>query len=312
MNKPLVSVCCITYNQEKYLEKCLESIHNQNVSFNYELVISNDCSKDNTNVIIEKFKKKYPHIVKDVSPSKNLGMKNNFYYALSCCSGDYIAYCEGDDYWTDEYKLEKQVHYLQQHPDIGMVFTKVDKFDEERSKILGSFGHSLENVNDLLLGGNCIPTLSVLFKKEIFLNYISDVNPQKYDWLMCDYPFWLWINYSSKIAYMNFSSGIYRILPESACHTDNIEKKMAFNESYYNIRKFYSEKFNISIEARDSIRELFNLYCKLLQKKCWDKDLRNNIRNLYKKLTKKRLHDIAYLVFTYIPVLLSCCKNLKK
>lgn len=134
MNTPLVSICCITYNQEKFIEECLNSFIMQKVNFPIEIVISNDCSTDSTQNIIDEFKSKYHNLIRDVSPKNNIGVVNNFWNAFNSCKGKYIALCEGDDFWTDENKLQKQVDFLEANPDFTLCFHSVRVFYEDGSK----------------------------------------------------------------------------------------------------------------------------------------------------------------------------------
>src|SRR5690554_2111531 len=120
MNKPLVSVFCVSYNHEQFIAQALDGFIMQQVDFDFEIVISDDCSTDNTRAIIEKYKNKYPHVFKDVSPQKNLGMQKNWMHTLSACTGTYIALCEGDDYWTDPNKLQKQVDFLEANEEYSL------------------------------------------------------------------------------------------------------------------------------------------------------------------------------------------------
>ncbi|WP_265427510.1 glycosyltransferase [Chryseobacterium sp. YIM B08800] len=125
MNK--VSIIVLTYNQENFIEKNLQGIFMQKVNFPVELIISDDCSPDNTSFIIEEYIKNKPsHVeIKFTKHEKNLGSTPNFYYALNQCTGDYIAFCEGDDYWTDENKLQTQYDFLENNPEYSMCFHQV-------------------------------------------------------------------------------------------------------------------------------------------------------------------------------------------
>ena len=134
MNVPLVSIWCITYNQENFIEECLNSFIMQKVNFPIEIVISIDCSTDSTQNIIDEFKSKYPTIIKDVSPKTNIGVVNNFWNAFNSCKGKYIALCEGDDFWTDESKLQKQIDFLESNPDFTLCFHGVRVFYEDNSQ----------------------------------------------------------------------------------------------------------------------------------------------------------------------------------
>ncbi len=118
---PLVSVAVITYNMEQYLRQLLDSILEQEVDFEYEIVIDDDCSPDSSRDIIKEYQMRYPGIVKPAFRKKNVGGSRNMYGVLHRCKGKYIAILEGDDYWEDKNKLKYQVGFLENHPEyIGM------------------------------------------------------------------------------------------------------------------------------------------------------------------------------------------------
>src|SRR5271157_2282730 len=112
----LVSVFMITYNHEKFVGQAIESIVTQKVNFDFELIIGEDCSTDNTLDICNKYAKQYPDIIKLFPSEKNYGMMGNTVRVLYACTGKYIAMCEGDDYWCDPYKLQKQIDFLEANP----------------------------------------------------------------------------------------------------------------------------------------------------------------------------------------------------
>ena len=124
MEHPLVSVCCIVYNHEKYLHDCLDGILMQKTSFDYEIIIHDDASTDSSADIIRDYYAKYPSIIKPFFQSEN-----QFSQGVPICAtflyprakGKYIAICEGDDYWIDPNKLQKQVDFLELHYDYGFV-----------------------------------------------------------------------------------------------------------------------------------------------------------------------------------------------
>lgn len=113
---PKVSVCMIAYNHGAYVRQAIESILSQDVGFPIELVIGDDCSKDDTAAVCEQFAARDPR-VQLLPRERNLGVMPNFIRTLQACRGEYIAVCEGDDYWTDRSKLRKQVSFLDSHPD---------------------------------------------------------------------------------------------------------------------------------------------------------------------------------------------------
>lgn len=116
-NEIIVSVCCITYNHEKYIADAIESFLMQKTEFQYEILIGDDCSTDDTRRIIEMYCEKYPGRIRLISPSKNLGGIRNQIALMNRANGKYIAMCDGDDFWTNPFKLQKQVDFLEANPD---------------------------------------------------------------------------------------------------------------------------------------------------------------------------------------------------
>lgn len=118
-----LSIACLTYNHEEYIAKTLESFLRQKVNFRYEILIHDDASKDRTAEIIREYEKKYPDIIKAIYQKVNqysLGIRHaTGAFNLPRARGEYIAMCEGDDYWTDDQKLQKQVDYLDLHPEVS-------------------------------------------------------------------------------------------------------------------------------------------------------------------------------------------------
>ena len=129
-----LTVVTTTYNQEKYIEKCIDSIVKQKTNFRFKLVISDDNSTDNTRSIIEKYQKEYPDIIKPIYREKNLGPMNNFIETLNSIHTKYVALCDGDDFWTDSSKLQRQVDFLDNNKDFTICFHKVKIFFEDGSQ----------------------------------------------------------------------------------------------------------------------------------------------------------------------------------
>lgn len=128
----LVSVAVITYNMERYLCPLLDSILKQKVNFEYEIVINDDCSPDNSRKIIKEYQEKYPHIIRTAYQKKNVGGSRNMYGVMQQCKGKYIAILEGDDFWEFDDKLQYQVDFLENHPEyIGMTCNSWCEHGEE-------------------------------------------------------------------------------------------------------------------------------------------------------------------------------------
>jgi glycosyltransferase involved in cell wall biosynthesis len=121
---PKVSVIVITYNHQNYLRQTLDTVVSQQTNFDFEVVVSDDCSTDDTQQIILEYQQKHPHLIVPLLHNKNLGGygKNNTLAALAVCKGTYIAALDGDDYWTSPHKLQKQVDFLEKHPTFSACF----------------------------------------------------------------------------------------------------------------------------------------------------------------------------------------------
>jgi glycosyltransferase involved in cell wall biosynthesis len=121
MNKPKVSVCVVTYNQENYIGQCLQSLVDQKTDFDFEVIVSDDCSTDGTPKIIKDYASSYPRIIKATIQDKNIGGSKNYFFAHDQARGDYVAHLDGDDYALPG-KLSIQAKFLDAHPECSMVF----------------------------------------------------------------------------------------------------------------------------------------------------------------------------------------------
>ncbi len=129
-DKPLVSVVMITYGHEKYIEQAINGVLIQECDFEVELIISNDCSPDGTDAIVNEILQKQKNKktkIKYHSHLQNKGMMGNSIWSLNQCEGKYVALCEGDDYWTDSLKLQKQVDFLENNNNYVLVATGIDE-----------------------------------------------------------------------------------------------------------------------------------------------------------------------------------------
>ncbi len=125
MNKPLVSICCITYNHNNYIHDAIQSFLNQRADFPTEIIIHDDASKDGTSEIVLQYANEHPRVIISILQKENqysIGINPFYEYILPITKGKYIAVCEGDDYWTDPLKLQKQVDFLEANPDYTLCF----------------------------------------------------------------------------------------------------------------------------------------------------------------------------------------------
>lgn len=172
---PFVSIVMITYNHEKFIKQAIEGVLMQQCNFKVELIIANDNSPDETDKIILEVIKNHPNSswVKYTNHSKNKGMMNNFIWSLGKAQGKYIALCEGDDYWTDPLKLQKQVDFLEANKDYSLCFTNRINYNQntkifEKSKPIDKFDFSFKEYLDKAKNGIITATATSMFRTNIF------------------------------------------------------------------------------------------------------------------------------------------------
>lgn len=175
-DKPLITIRCMAYNHEQYISEAIEGILKQKTSFPFVIFIHDDCSTDNTTNIIKEYKNKYPNIINSVFEEENQWSKND--ESLSQIIREnihtkYVAICEGDDYWIDENKLEKQILYLEKHPEFSLSITNGRVFDVKNDKYESIFMDEKEkefgSSNQIISLANCAslmfpPTASYVYK----------------------------------------------------------------------------------------------------------------------------------------------------
>lgn len=136
-NNPLVSICCLTYNHAPYIRQCIESFLMQQTNFLFEVLIHDDASTDETTDIIREYERKYPDIIYPIYQTVNQysqGIKVSATYNFPRARGKYIAMCEGDDYWIDPLKLQKQVDFLEKHNEYVICSHKYQQYIQEENK----------------------------------------------------------------------------------------------------------------------------------------------------------------------------------
>lgn len=203
-----LSVHMITYNHEKFIGKAIESVLMQKTNFDYELVIGDDKSTDNTRGIIEEYKNKYPEIIKLNFHDRNIGAINNFKSTLEACSGEYIAILEGDDYWIDENKLQKQVDFLDKNKDFSMCFTDYKELNNKNGTEIVKYVSDLckEFNTENLIRFNFIPHLTCAFRNKDIDSYPEWL----WDCNILDYPMHLLRSIDGKIGFINDVTSVYR------------------------------------------------------------------------------------------------------
>lgn len=237
----IVSIQCLVYNHEPYLRQCLEGFVMQKTNFKFEAIVHDDVSTDGSAKIIAEYVAKYPDIIKPIYETENQYSKRDGSLERimnEACRGKYIALCEGDDYWTDPLKLQKQVDFLEANLDVGLVYTMANIYNEENARIENyNYGMPAYCFDDLVRA-NCIPTLTVCYRRSLLERYNREVKVDS-TWAMGDYPLWLFISMKTKIHFFDEVTSVYRFIPNSASHHSDINKQLAFYKSSSDICSYF-------------------------------------------------------------------------
>jgi len=265
METPLVSIACITYNHENYIRDTLEGFLMQKTNFPYEIIIHDDASTDNTARIIGEYEKKYPSIIKPIYQKENkykITKRILITYVFPNCKGKYIAICEGDDYWIDSYKLQKQVDFLMNHKDYGAVFTHSNILYESSNKLIPKNDKIVEKhfnkgkVFKELLKSNPYVTCTVLFRLQA-LDKFEKIN-SIYAWKQGDYPMWLYIANKSNIGYLKATTSVYRIREATTSHPVLLKDFVLFNRSAFRIFFYFNGPYVLGLNKKEVKRLYLN------------------------------------------------------
>lgn len=331
----IVSVGIAVYNAEKYIRQCLDSIIEQKTDFKFEIIINDDCSTDNTQYIIKEYEAKYPDIIVPIFQTENqysqgIGIMNN--YIIPNVRGKYFSLCDGDDYWCDEYKLQKQVDFMDAHPDYTLCYHPAKMiYENEKHKptIIGKSKRKNPQPYYELLKGNNIPAGSIMYRfnevKNELLNRPDDIYPG--DWYNH-----IVVGNQGKIGYLPDVMYVYRWHSQGISHTasDYPEKEIHlkygirevnFSYAVWNkVKDRYPQYYNeifvpmlrdvyIAYLSESKLDEINILHQKYSQ---YFKDIKfpninlNKFEKIIKKYKKyKKLYNIFLIISTIFAIIIS-------
>lgn len=216
-NEIVVSIVCEVFNHEQYLERCLQGFVIQKTNFKYEILIHDDASTDGSVDIIKKYVSEYPDLFKPIYQkenqfSKGVGIWRTIQFPRA--KGKYIALCEGDDYWIDPLKLQKQVDVLETHPECVMVFNRILTFSQKKNAFIKSKQYNgktgyVNNKDIILKGGLFVPTCSILFRNKLIVPFFSKKYIQNCH--VGDYPLQILCAVTGKCYYLADEMSVYRV-----------------------------------------------------------------------------------------------------
>lgn len=215
---PLVSIACLTYNHKNYIKDALEGFVKQHTSFRFEAIIHDDASTDGTTDIVKEYANRYPDIIKPILEAENLFSKNDgslLRTLFNACQGKYIAFCEGDDYWTDSLKLQKQVDYLEHHPECTLCCTDCEVLTPNgfTERQFSSLEKDFSPMEVIIGGGWYISSPTIVFRRSLV----------EHDYPRCcsechiaDYPLQIYASLKGKVHYLTDKTSLYRYRAEGS------------------------------------------------------------------------------------------------
>lgn len=261
----LASVAVVTYNQENYIRQTLDSIVGQQCNFRFEVVVGEDASTDSTRDIVREYEKKYPELLRLMPEAPNKGLLTNFGDTLASCNGKYLSICAGDDYWHNPLKLQKQVDFLENNSDYGVVHGDANVYNETKDTTTEFYNkHNQPGMVDgnvfeaLLTSRFFIIPITACFRKSLFDAYVSFDEFRKAGFTHEDLPTWLELSRQSLFKHLPESLATYRVIENSLSRPTDVKKKMAFLLAHYKIKRYFIEKYKVSPEIEREFEILFN------------------------------------------------------
>lgn len=285
-NKPILTVYTTSYNSKKYIKNCIESIASQKTKYPFIHLISDDNSTDGTQDILREYAQKYPHIQLILRHTNNIAA--NYAGTLNSLSTQYVAVCDADDFFTDEYKLEKQINFLEENPDCGLCFHPTYMYYEDENLIRSIYPNSLKDFTPKkyyylsnIIATNLIQSSSVMYRWK-WPNGLTFDNPfglSPLDWTLN-----IFHAYNSKIGFINEPMSLYRRHKEAfyALTVTNIPLHLITNcyseLQFIESLNLYTERKYEKLFLEKVFRVLYNFYI-TAQEIDYDKEKYNTIKN---------------------------------
>lgn len=264
MNTPLLSVCIITYNHEHFIRQALDSVLMQKVHFDYGIIVGEDCSTDSTQKVLLEYVKKYPDKFNLLLRKKNIGANKNLVQSFIACNGKYIAYLEGDDYWRDPYKLQKQVDFLENNDDYVITYHNSIVVDENDNLLADE---KLKNARDYTAEEMICTDAFILTNTVMFRNmnikfppaFDSVLNGDTCLWhLLGEYGGCKYLDDIKPAAYRVHAGGIWSCIDKARATNELVKTRVAIynnleSESLYRKRLYDAITSTILYALRDAV-----------------------------------------------------------
>ena len=255
----LISVVIITYNQQSTIGRAIESVLMQKCHVPIEIVIGEDCSTDGTRAICQTYAEKHPDSIRLFCNERNKGLTDNYYDCLLKCRGHYIADCAGDDFWTDPHKLEKEVSVMEAHPEVSMVLTNWQYYDEATRKTIPSRqiqhapitpGQQLQKAIITQKNMSVFHLCTALYRNDIFKKAYQDDTHlfRSKDFCSEDMQIAFTMAQNGDIAYLPDVTLNYSIGGKGVSNINDEEKQFHFVKKSTNLILYLARKYQIDID----------------------------------------------------------------
>jgi glycosyltransferase involved in cell wall biosynthesis len=245
----------ITYNHAPYIAQAIEGVLMQKTNFHFELIIGEDCSTDGTREIVFDYAKRYPEVIRVITSEKNIGARRNSLRTDEYCKGKYIALCEGDDYWLCDNKLQMQVGYLEEHPQVGLVHGEINLINLFEGVTIERFHESRNAANtktisdlfyEILLSNYLVRTCTVCMRKDLYQE-IKENDPGIFKterFLLGDTPLWLEMSKLTEFYYIDKTLAAYRKHEGGVSGLKDSFKYVNFEISVLDMIVYYIKKYH--------------------------------------------------------------------
>lgn len=322
----IARIICNTYNQALFIKDTMDGFCMQTTNFPFVAIIVDDASSDGEPEIISQYLEDHFDMVNaqydENDDAKRIAavhkdnpnchflvvlLKYNFYRIKKAKyplykgwheNVPYIAMCEGDDYWTDPDKLQKQVDYMKAHPKCGLVWAKAKCYLQNKGEFKGTTGHYMSGYYDMFVNYSIAP-LTTMYRRTAVEGYSDFIKGQK--WLLGDSPLYLYIAHDHDIHFMDEIVGVYRILSNSASHHTSYEKNIAFQKSTFDVVKFFCKKY-----GHPSFKQLETIHYSRLFNYAFNYAQYDDAKKYYKLIPSPNIKIKIKRIIASIPILRDC------
>lgn len=273
----MISVILCTYNQEKYIAEAIESALMQQCDESFEILIGDDCSQDGTRDVIKSYYEKYPEMIRLVYPKHNLGATGNTLNLVRVSKGEYLAFLDGDDAWLSADILQKQVDIFRKEDNIGMVVAAAKIWNEQKQQYIGILGDvNCESLAKMIRYDSDVAAPTIAVRKELFEKCVNDSKWYIKEDYFFDTIWAYWFAFYSQIHYIPEELAKYRVLRNSACHSDDPNKLREYAKRYYAIKTRFILEHNLDVSISYDV--LLNEWDKAYEEGSWrtEQQIRNS------------------------------------